>query len=238
MSEHDKANVYMCGIANCTFECHSIEKLQVHSNTHKTTVYICEEHDCEFDCTSAETLVEHGKTHKSFAHMAKQLSQQKNQDWSGPIRNGKPLKNASHKQNLNNVGDSNLTSPRNTQLGSQKSFIEGSNWDSSISPAPRPNSVKIFATRYRPNTSVDEVKKDLEHNLMQKTGKIYTVNVEKLRTKYDSYSSFLITAMCYDSSVFMDEKLWPNNTLVKWYKPPRRNNFLFGEHKSPQSWRN
>ena len=239
MSEHENKNVYVCGIVDCTFECSSPEALHAHENAHKNkTIYICDELDCVFECTSAEALLDHSKTHKSFAHMAKQLAQQ-HLDWVGPMKNGKPAKNTSNIHNVNNLGGNNLTPPINAQPGSQKRFTEGSNHDSSISAAPpRPHTAKIFATHYRPDTTVDDVKQDLETNLKRKTGKIYTVNVEKLKTKYDSYSSFLITAMCYDSRVFMDEKLWPKNTLVKWYKPPRRNNFLFGEHNSPHSWSN
>ena len=49
------------------------------------------------------------------------------------------------------------------------------------------------------------------------------VEVVKLDTKHDTYSSFHVKATCDNPSVFMDDDLWPEGVRYRWFKPARAN---------------
>ena len=73
----------------------------------------------------------------------------------------------------------------------------------------------MFATRYGPNVDISYVKSDLEVKLKITTGKDHIVNVERVRSRFDSYSSFKITCMCDDISVLYNPSIWPKGIFVK-----------------------
>ena len=79
----------------------------------------------------------------------------------------------------------------------------------------------MFATRFEPGTNPTNIKQDLEYNIQKITGKQYTVQLEQLETKHQTYCSFKISCFCIDSEIFMDSRIWPENVLVKWFKERR-----------------
>ena len=75
------------------------------------------------------------------------------------------------------------------------------------------------------------IKRDLEDHLRRTTGEHHEVNVEKLDTKYDSYSSFKITCICPNPDVFKNGEIWPRGILVRWWRKPRNDNILVDLNK-------
>ena len=66
------------------------------------------------------------------------------------------------------------------------------------------------------------MKRELEANLQRKTGKEIYVQVDKEKTRYDTYSSFKISCRIVNSEIFMDKSLWPANCKAKWYSHNRK----------------
>ena len=132
-------------------------------------------------------------------------------NFSLPFKNGKPLKLRDlnknkipgspaihHKTNLHN----NIGTAKNSNLGIKN----------------RKFSAEVFATRYEPDVIIEDAKNELEQRLYIHTGEKHIVNVEKLRTKYDHYSSFKITCICSNTAVFMNSTIWPDNVYFKWWR--------------------
>ena len=79
----------------------------------------------------------------------------------------------------------------------------------------------VYATRYRANIEISEVKADLERNLRITTGEVHHVDIERLQPKYNSYSSFKITCICNNTAVLMNSDIWPERSFVRcWRNPP------------------
>ena len=207
-------------------------------------VYICEEATCPYECDSKQDLQLHEADHKppkntgysDIVKLSESKSNVQNQyEWSNPIKNGKPEKNKpnNNPSNLdqnrmiaNNRSEYN-TNHRDNPAGTYRQYrpkantIKGSNGNSSLAVAQQPHWAKIFATRFSPGTKPDDIKKDLEENLRKTTGKQYTIEVEQLPTKYETYCSFKISCFCIESDIFMDGKIWPANVFIKWFKQRR-----------------
>ena len=62
--------------------------------------------------------------------------------------------------------------------------MRGSNANSHLSVAPHPNWAKNFAGEYRPDTTPDEIKADLEKNLLRKKENIHQVIIKELEIKF------------------------------------------------------
>ena len=62
---------------------------------------------------------------------------------------------------------------------------------------------------------ISRVKSDLQDKIKITTGTDHLVNVERVISKYDSYSSFKITCMCNDILVLYNPSIWPKGTFVK-----------------------
>ena len=75
-----------------------------------------------------------------------------------------------------------------------------------------------------PNIELSTVKADLEKNLKTTTGEEHHVDVEKLATRYDSYSSFKITCICSNTVALMNSEIWPEGSWVRWWRNPRSSN--------------
>lgn len=67
----------------------------------------------------------------------------------------------------------------------------------------------VFLSRLGPSTSCAQI----ATRVRRETG--LNVNPEKMKSKYDSYSSFYIRAERRDRSILMDGNIWPAGTLVK-----------------------
>ena len=86
----------------------------------------------------------------------------------------------------------------------------------------------LFVTRYPPDVEISEVKDYLENSLKELTGENHSVKIEKLETRYASYSSFKVTCICPDTNIFMDPCIWPDGVLVKWWRAPRYDSSITG----------
>ena len=235
-----KERTYLC--PNCDFRCSSNAAMKTHMQTHNIPeIYmICDEDLCNYECESKDELQAHKTGHlplngKNYADTLKQQDiyskDQNRNDWSPPFLNGKPIRNKSYKQSSfgqhrsstnnthgyqNNYRD-NLGGPHHLSRA-KSNTIKGSNSNSSLAVAPRPHLAKVFASGFTPGTNPDNIKKDLEENILKMTGKQYAIQIEKLVTRFDTYSSFKISCYCIDSNIFMNSHIWPANVLIKWFR--------------------
>ena len=81
----------------------------------------------------------------------------------------------------------------------------------------RKKKANIFASRFAPDQSADELNTYLD-------GKLNTnVNIAELDSKYpDCYKSFYISAEIDDQKAFLNEHLWPEGIYVRWYRPAEK----------------
>ena len=240
-----KEKTYLC--PTCDFRCSSNAAMKSHMQTHNIPdIYmICDEDYCNFECESKEKLQDHKTEHMhpknkyySYTDILKQpvtnTQDQNRYDWSEPFKNGKPLKSKTHNQFspgqhssvTNNTHDYHNSHRDNPGLPRQQSraksnAIKGSNSNSALAVAPRPHLAKVFASGFSPGTNPNNIKKDLEENIFKLTGKSYAIKIEKLQTRFDTYSSFKISCHCTDSNIFMNSQIWPANVLIKWFKERR-----------------
>ena len=70
----------------------------------------------------------------------------------------------------------------------------------------------VFASRFDPDITAEQLT-----GYLQKETKL-TVQVEKVKTKFDTYSSFHIKCRCEKPEIFMDENLWPEKAYVRWWR--------------------
>ena len=97
----------------------------------------------------------------------------------------------------------------------------------------RLNDTDSFIT-YRAGIDISEVKANLERNLEVATGQIHRVDVERLKPKYDNYSSFKITCVCNDTSVLMNPSIWPQGNFVReWLIPRQSKTGIIGSSQQP-----
>ena len=80
----------------------------------------------------------------------------------------------------------------------------------------------MFATRFTPDTTPEQVKDILKEDERLKD---MNINVEKLNTKYDTYASFHITCVCLETEakLFLEPDAWPNGILVRPWKEKKTN---------------
>ena len=249
---HDEAiqtNEKILACPSCNFKCSSYHNMKYHMATHKATeVYICDEAgDCSFECDNMESLQIHKKTHTkkpTYANMA-QNETQSQESWIGPFKNGRPLKGPGqavptsvYPQKNNNNNELFTNNPNGNSFNKPTNYTNrGTNASSSLSVGQHPHWAKVFATRYRRGIDPATIKKDLEYHLQKATGKQYTLQVEEVETRFNTYSSFKISCFCVNSMVFMDSQIWPENILFKWWKERRnqRNDYNVGQNAGPHA---
>ena len=140
--------------------------------------------------------------------------------FSAPFKNGKPVK-------PKDMQDRNVQGPPG--WANRKSAVIGTGKGSSgLSLSKRNYQATVFATRYSPDISIETVKSDILRNLKDITNVDHDVKVERLETKYESYSSFKFTCSCPNTAVFMNPEIWPEGILFRWWRVPRNDNARFG----------
>ena len=88
-----------------------------------------------------------------------------------------------------------------------------------ISAVPKRGKVAhIFLSRMDPETSVEEI---ITH---VKGAFDVTPKCEKLKTRYDTYSSFAIECIVEDPACTLNPDKWPEGALIRRYFPPKRIN--------------
>ena len=140
-----------------------------------------------------------------------------NDGFSMPFKNGKPIK-------VKDVLKGRPASPNPGLSKNNKnnnSGMIGTGRDSHLSIQNRKFRATIFASRYKPHTEANAVKRELEADLFRITGSHHSVTVEKLAARYDHYASFKVTCFCDNTAVFMDNTLWPPGVYFRWWIKPR-----------------
>ena len=137
-----------------------------------------------------------------------------NDGFSAQFKNGKPVRQKDKHKSSSIVGSSWITK-------NKSGVIVGTASDTALTIADRKRPIKVFATRYGPNVNIAYVKSDLQNKLKLTTGIDHDVNVERVQSKYDSYSSFKITCLCSDVSVIYNPAIWPKDCFVKRWRDPR-----------------
>ena len=128
--------------------------------------------------------------------------------------NGKPVRPVSNYQQRPN-SQANQKYPNQGMVGnSTRSGIEA---------ATRIVKASVFVSRYPPGTTVDEVKKDL---MMDPRMKDLDLQVEQVKTKFDTYTSFHVTCVCKEkeAQLFIGPDLWPRGILYRPWKEKRKFN--------------
>ena len=247
MLTHTSAKPKSYACSKCDFKCSNNISMKTHLIAHNTPeVYICEESSCTYECESKEDLQQHKEDdhpptkdtrYSDILQLTESNSNVQDQyDWSRPFKNGRQekIKHNNNSSNLdqnrmvaNNRHEYNINNHRDNSAGAYKQYrpkantIKGSNCNSSLAVAQQPHWAKVFTTRFNPGTKPEDIKKDLETNIKITTGKQYTIQVEQLPTKYDTYCSFKISCFCVESDIFMDDQIWPANVFIKWFKQRR-----------------
>ena len=72
----------------------------------------------------------------------------------------------------------------------------------------------VFVARLDPNENEVTIKRHLDSTLK------LDVTVE-LCKRSDSLSSFYLSCLCPDPSVFMSDDLWPDGTYLRWWRQPK-----------------
>ena len=66
-------------------------------------------------------------------------------------------------------------------------------------------------------TFCDDMSRHIEEVLRMKP-------IVELVKATSSYSSFHLTCECQDPKAFLDERIWPEGSLVRWWRADKRNN--------------
>ena len=109
--------------------------------------------------------------------------------------------------------------------------VTGSGQGSGLRSVKRKRLASVFATRFEPQVTCDDIVVYLNSHLSPKL----PVKVASLETKHNSYASFHITCECDDPSVFMDPFLWPEDIFVRWWRSPRSPVLSLGDSPSVSS---
>ncbi|KAK2170819.1 hypothetical protein NP493_1137g00029 [Ridgeia piscesae] len=81
----------------------------------------------------------------------------------------------------------------------------------------RKRKANVFATRFPPDQSADDLKRYLDGKLN------VSVTCSQLKSKYpEYYRSFYVSAEVDDPKVFLDGHIWPEGIFVRWYKPSEK----------------
>ena len=86
----------------------------------------------------------------------------------------------------------------------------------------------IFVSRLAPDLSCDDISRHIEGVLRIKP-------VVELVKATSSYSSFHLTCECQDPKAFLDERIWPEGSLVRWWRADKRNNPIITATTEPRS---
>ena len=96
--------------------------------------------------------------------------------------NGKPLR---AKASVNNIAPQKK---KQGEIGSSSRNV--------LTAATRIVKASVFATRYPPETTIEEVKDDLKADTRIKD---LDINVESVKTKFDTYASCHVTCVCKEA---------------------------------------
>ena len=141
-----------------------------------------------------------------------------------PLRRARPVTNFPHVQNVKRKNQG----------------VIGKSSRNDVSVATRTLKANVFATRFTPDTTPEEVKDILKEDERLKD---MNINVEKVNTKYNTYASFHITCVCLETEakLFFEPEVWPNNIFIRPWKEKKSNrnqgnNGFSGHYSIPPRW--
>ena len=105
-----------------------------------------------------------------------------------------------------------------TTNSSAKRYVSGCSKGSGLKTVKKVVKAKyasVFASRFDTTVSSEMLKSYLEERLNLK------VQVDSVKTRYDTYHSFHIISECENPKVFMEESVWPEGAYVRWWKGSR-----------------
>ena len=106
--------------------------------------------------------------------------------------------------------------PDNTSSRStRKQMAAGKARGTGLNVAQRQRFASVFVTGFTAEVEALEIREHVE------TCTELKVEVVKLQTKHDTYSSFHVKATCENPNVFMNDDLWPEGVRYRWFKPAR-----------------
>ena len=131
--------------------------------------------------------------------------------------------------------------PHQQSVKKPKQSTTGSSTRNTLTAATRILKASVFATRFAPETTADEVKNELKADDRLKD---LDLSVEKVATKYDSYASFHVTCVCKEaeSKLFLEPDVWPAGILFRPWKEKRTprsegNNAQYRPYRHSSGWR-
>lgn len=80
----------------------------------------------------------------------------------------------------------------------------------------------IFVSRFTPEITESNISTYVQENFN------ILAKVTKVKTRYDTYSSFHVNCQCEDPEVLIKPDMWPDGTLIKWWR--RAKNKIVTEH--------
>ena len=233
VSLHSEENSFEC--SECEFKCNDKPTLEYHMQLHtgekSNKCPFCLQHFINLDSLKQHISIHltnrmrndkkkhnHYSAHDNEEAIQHFIDSFMNIDgFSLPFKNGKPYKpkHPGRKQSM----------PGSPHPGSNPNMFNniGTGDNRSLGIKDRKYKAEVFATRYKPEVETDEVKNDLEAKLLKHTGVKHNVEVEKLQSRYNHYSSFKVTCFCKNTAVFMSSNIWPSGTLFKWWRNKRNN---------------
>ena len=100
---------------------------------------------------------------------------------------------------------------RNRGPQKKKDAIIGTAKVEGIKAVTRQRKASVFVSRLSPDLDPEVLKT----HIVGSVG--FEVAVEKLKTRFDTYSSFHITAICQDPHKLLSPDLWPEDTYIRWF---------------------
>ena len=113
----------------------------------------------------------------------------------------------------------------------KKTGVTGNGQGSGLLSVKRKRLASIFATRFEPHVSCDDIELYLKSRLV---GNV-PVKVDAIPTKFSTYASFHITCECDEPAIFMDPSLWPEDIFVRWWRSPASSSSTASTAKSSPS---
>ena len=143
--------------------------------------------------------------------------------WSNPCKGGKPMKTKDLINSNNNRPVPNRV-PQNTPGKKKSNIMVGAGRDTKMSITEKKFKAEVFCSNFKPDVTEQDVKRELEADLLRITGIRHEVTPTKLRAKFDHYASFKLTCFCENTAVFMNQAIYPPGVVYRWWRRPRNNN--------------
>lgn len=125
---------------------------------------------------------------------------------------------------VESAGTNKQRRPDTSQLGARTSTAL------KVASNVRPRTKALFVTRFDPSVTEREVADYLQHE-----ASISYLKVVKLKTKFDSYSTFYVAVAEKEFPAVFNPMMWPEGILLKEYKGPLKDSRVYQQPDPPSS---